>query len=50
LKEIEPLGSGNYGTVYLTEDTFDGKKYVAKVVTTRNKSEKIEKLLLSEPN
>ena len=50
LKEIEPLGSGNFGIVYLAEDLSDGKKYVVKEVMTKNKNEKIQKLLLNEPD
>ena len=34
LKKVEVLGSGNFGTVYLTEDISNGKQYVVKEVFT----------------
>jgi len=50
LKKIRPLGSGAFGTVYLAEDPSDGKQYAVKEVFADDKSEKIQKLLLAEPD
>ena len=49
LKEIKVLGSGNFGVVYLAEDPSNGKQYVVKEVFTQGKTEKIQKLLVREP-
>ena len=48
MKKIEPLGSGNFGTVYLAEDPSDGKKYVVKEVMTKNKNEKLKHELFAK--
>jgi len=50
LTKIKPLGSGNFGVVYLAEDPSNGKQYVVKEVLASGKSEKVMKLLESEPD
>ena len=49
MKEIRPLGSGAFGTVYLAEDPSNEKQYVVKECITENKTEKVQEFLKREP-
>ena len=49
MKEIRPLGSGAFGTVYLAEDPSNSKQYVVKECLTTGKTEKVQELLKREP-
>ena len=50
MKEIDKLGSGAFGIVYLAESLHDEKLYVVKEMLTRKHSESVIKLLLKEPD
>ena len=49
LREIEILGQGTFGRVYLAESVHDKKLYVVKEMLTKTQNEEVIKLLLKEP-
>ena len=50
MKEFESLGSEIFWSVYLAEDPSDWKQYLVKELMTKNQDERVEKLILSEPD
>ena len=50
LREIDILGHGGFGRVYLAESIHDNKLYVVKEMLTQTQSPDIIKLLLKEPD
>ena len=50
LREVDTLGHGGFGRVYLVESIHDNKLYVVKEMITQTLKDEVIKMLLKEPD